>query len=156
MPDVDSERAAFDLDSGQGHGGGGRGFRRTKQSRADEARIALASTTITSPIKGVVIDRRVNVGQAVTPDLNAPSLFLIANLDKLQVWASVNEMDIARVHVGQPVRFTVDAFPGKVFEGKVEQIRLNAQMVQNTRHVYRGRVDHQQQRKTAALPYSES
>ena len=59
------------------------------------------------------------------------SLFLVAKLDKLKVWASVNEADIAQVHQQQPVRFTVDACPGKVFEGKVEQIRLNATMAQN-------------------------
>ncbi len=66
--------------------------------------------------------------------LSAPTpscLFLIADLKKLQIWASVNEADIGQIHQQQPVRFTVDACPGKVFEGKVKQIRLNATMTQN-------------------------
>jgi len=89
-------------------------------------------TTIRSPIKGVVIDRRVNVGQTVVASLNAPSLFLIAkDLKHMQVWASVNEADIGQIRAGQPAQFTVGAFPGKLFQGKVEQVRLNAQMTQN-------------------------
>jgi HlyD family secretion protein len=101
-----------------------------KQAALKEAEIELSYTTIKSPIKGVVIDRRVNVGQMVAP-ANTSSLFLVGKLDKLVVWASVNEADIARVHQKQAVRFTVDALPGKVFEGKVEQIRMNATMAQN-------------------------
>ncbi len=96
-----------------------------------QAEIELSYTVVKSPIQGVVLDRRVNVGQSVAPGNAASSLFLIARLDKLRVWASVNEVDIARVHEKQAVRFTVDVFPGKVFEGKVEQIRLNATMTQN-------------------------
>lgn len=92
----------------------------------------LDYTTIRSPIKGVVIDRRVNVGQTVLASLNAPSLFLIAkDLSRLQVWVSVNEADIGRLRQGQPVTFSVDAFPGETFHGKVTQIRLNASMTQN-------------------------
>ena len=52
-------------------------------------------------------------------------------MDKLKIWASVNETDLSRVRQQQPVRFTVDAYPGKVYEGKVEQIRRNATMTQN-------------------------
>ena len=97
-----------------------------------ESEINLGYTTIRSPVRGVIIDRRVNVGQTVVASLNAPSLFLIAkDLKRLQVWASVNEADIAQIHLGQPVRFTVDARPQEVFRGQVEQIRLNATMTQN-------------------------
>ena len=88
--------------------------------------------TIVSPVKGVIIDRRVNIGQTVVSSLNAPSLFLIAkDLNRLQVWVSVNEADIGRIQPGQPVTFTVDAHPGDVFPGKVGKIRLNATMTQN-------------------------
>lgn len=97
-----------------------------------EAEQNLAYTTIRSPVKGVIIDRRVNVGQTVVASLNAPSLFLIAkDLRKLEVWASVNEADIGQIRPGQKVEFTVDAFPGEVFHGEVGQIRLNAAMTQN-------------------------
>jgi HlyD family secretion protein len=92
----------------------------------------LAYCTIRSPVKGVVIDRRVNVGQTVVASLNAPSLFLIAkDLKRLQVWVSVNEADVGQVRPGQPVTFTVDAYPGEVFRGVVNKVRLNASMTQN-------------------------
>ena len=92
----------------------------------------LGYCTIKSPVNGVIIDRRVNIGQTVVASLNAPSLFLIAkDLKRMQVWVSVNEADIGAIHPGQPVRFTVDAYPGEVFHGEVGKIRLNASMTQN-------------------------
>src|SRR5262249_44015923 len=96
--------------------------------------VNLGYCTIKSPVKGVIIDRRVNIGQTVVSSLNAPSLFLIAkDLKRLQVWASVNEADIANVRSGQPVTFTVDAHPGRVFKGTVarDKPRLNPSMPQN-------------------------
>ena len=97
-----------------------------------KARQNLDYCTIISPVKGVIIDRRVNIGQTVVSSLNAPSLFLIAkDLKRLQVWASVNEADIGNIRPGQPVTFTVDAYPGETFEGEVGKVRLNATMTQN-------------------------
>ncbi len=88
--------------------------------------------TITAPVRGVIIDRRVNIGQTVVASLSTPSLFLIAkDLRRIQVWVSVNEADIGNILVGQPVTFTVDAFPGRKFRGQVGQTRLNATMTQN-------------------------
>jgi HlyD family secretion protein len=92
----------------------------------------LSYCTIKSPVKGVIIDRRVNIGQTVVSSLNAPSLFLIAkDLTHMQVWVSVNEADIGQIRPGQPVTFTVDAFPGRKFSGSVGKIRLNASMTSN-------------------------
>jgi len=92
----------------------------------------LGYCTITSPVKGVVIDRRVNIGQTVVASLNAPSLFLIAkDLKRMQVWVAVNEADVAKIYPGQPVTFTVDALPGETFSGEVVKVRLNASMTQN-------------------------
>jgi HlyD family secretion protein len=92
----------------------------------------LKYTEIISPVDGVIIDRRVNIGQTVVASLNAPSLFLIAkDLKKMQVWASVNEADIGRITVGQTAYFKVDAYPREVFTGTVDQIRLNAMNTQN-------------------------
>jgi RND family efflux transporter MFP subunit len=103
-----------------------------RQVALDQALVSLASTIIKSPIKGVIIDRRVNVGQTVAPDANAPSLFLIAgDLKNMQVWAAVNEADIGRIRPGMEVRFTVDALPGDFFKGKVAQVHMNAQRAQN-------------------------
>ena len=96
------------------------------------ARRNLGYCTIKSPVNGVIIDRRVNIGQTVVASLNAPSLFLIAkDLTRLQVWVAVNEADIGKIHPGQPVTFTVDAFPGETFRGEVGKVRLNASMTQN-------------------------
>lgn len=92
----------------------------------------LGYCTIKSPVKGVIIDRRVNIGQTVVSSLNAPSLFLIAkDLKRMQVWVAVNEADIGKIRPGQPVSFTVDAFPGETFHGEVGKVRLNASMTQN-------------------------
>ncbi|HVP09900.1 MAG TPA: efflux RND transporter periplasmic adaptor subunit, partial [Phycisphaerae bacterium] len=92
----------------------------------------LGYCTIRSPVKGVIVDRRVNIGQTVVASLNAPSLFLIAkDLTRIQVWVSVNEADIGNIRPGQAVTFTVDAHPGQVFHGTVGKIRLNASMTQN-------------------------
>ncbi|MCE9589172.1 MAG: HlyD family efflux transporter periplasmic adaptor subunit [Planctomycetes bacterium] len=91
----------------------------------------LGYTTIKSPVKGVVIDRRVNIGQTVVASLNAPSLFLLAkDLQRMQVWVAVNEADIGQIHAGQPVTFTIDA-SDDVFKGQVGKVRLNASMTQN-------------------------
>jgi HlyD family secretion protein len=105
----------------------------------DQARAALVRAkqnlsycTIQSPVKGVVVDRRVNIGQTVVSSLNAPSLFLLAkDLTRMQVWVSVNEADIGQIRAGQPVTFTIDAYPGEVFQGEVGKVRLNATMTQN-------------------------
>lgn len=92
----------------------------------------LGYCTITSPVKGVVIDRRVNIGQTVVASLDAPSLFLIArDLSRMQIWVAVNEADITRIHPSQPVRYTVDALPDETFTGEVVKVRLNASMTQN-------------------------
>ena len=87
----------------------------------------LENTIIKSPIDGVIVDRRVDIGQTVVASFNAPGLFLIAkDLRQMQVWASVDETDIAWIHPGLPVQFILNARPGETFEGKVSQIRLNA------------------------------
>ncbi|MEW6668530.1 MAG: efflux RND transporter periplasmic adaptor subunit [Thermodesulfobacteriota bacterium] len=92
----------------------------------------LGYCTIKSPVKGVIVDRRVNIGQTVVASLNAPSLFLIAkDLTRMQVWVAVNEADIGKIRPGQSVTFTVDAFPGEPFRGEVGKVRLNASMTQN-------------------------
>lgn len=102
------------------------------QATLDRAKRNLGYCTIISPVKGVIIDRRVNIGQTVVASLNAPSLFLLAkDLKRMQVWVAVNEADIGSIKAGQPVSFTVDAFPGRTFQGEVSKVRLNAAMTQN-------------------------
>jgi HlyD family secretion protein len=102
------------------------------QASLEKARQNVNFCTITSPVSGVIIDRRVDIGQTVVSSLNAPSLFLIAkDLSRMQIWAAVNEGDIGRIKSRMPVTFTVDAYPGRTFEGNVDQVRLNATMNQN-------------------------
>lgn len=92
----------------------------------------LSYCVINSPVNGVIIDRRVNIGQTVVSSMSAPSLFLIAkDLKKMQVWVSVNEADVGQIKVGLPAVFTVDAFQNREFKGTVRKIRLNATMSQN-------------------------
>jgi HlyD family secretion protein len=92
----------------------------------------LGYCTILSPVRGIVIDRRVDVGQTVVSNMSASSLFLLAkDLQKMELWVAVNEADIGNIHMGQSVAFTVDAFPGSTFRGTVNKVRLNATMSQN-------------------------
>ncbi len=102
------------------------------QASVEKAERNLGYCTILSPVDGVIIDRRVNIGQTVVASLNAPSLFLIAkDLKRVEIWVAVNEADIGAIHAGMPVLFTVDALPGATFRGTVNKIRLNAAMTQN-------------------------
>ncbi|HMK75552.1 MAG TPA: efflux RND transporter periplasmic adaptor subunit [Thermodesulfobacteriota bacterium] len=111
------------------------------KANLDTAQINLAYCTIKSPVNGVVVDRQVNIGQTVVSSLSTPNLFIIAtDLKRIQAWVSVNEADIGSIFIGQPVTFTVDAHPGRVFKGQVGQVRLNATMLQNV-VTYTVRVD---------------
>src|SRR5258705_3010849 len=102
------------------------------QAALSLAEVNLSHTTIASPIDGVVVSRDVNVGQTVAASLSAPTLFTIANdLTLMQVIANIDQADIGLVEQAKSVKFTVDAFPGKDFDGKIEQMRLNPQNVQN-------------------------
>ncbi|HYR46119.1 MAG TPA: efflux RND transporter periplasmic adaptor subunit [Thermoanaerobaculia bacterium] len=97
-----------------------------------QANTDLSYTRIVAPIDGVVVDRQYDVGQTVAASFQAPTLFTIAqDLTKMQVAADVSESDIGRIQVGEPVRFSVDAYPERQFRGKVSQIRLNATVNQN-------------------------
>ncbi len=89
-------------------------------------------TRITTPVDGTIVVRQVNVGQTVVSSMNATTLFLVArDLTHMQIWASVNEADIAKVRAGQEVRYTVDALPNETFTGRVNKIRPNATMSSN-------------------------
>ena len=102
------------------------------QAALSLAEVNLSHTTITSPIDGIVVSRDVNVGQTVAASLSAPTLFTIANdLTQMQVIANIDQADIGLVEQAKSVKFSVDAFPGKDFEGKIEEMRLNPVNVQN-------------------------
>lgn len=103
-----------------------------RQATLDSARIDLERTYIRSPIDGVVIERTVEPGQTVAASMTAPKLFTIAqDLSQVEIDAQVDEADIGQVASDNPVTFTVDAYPDVTFKGKVEQIRLAPQALNN-------------------------
>jgi HlyD family secretion protein len=103
-----------------------------KEALLKLAEVELERTVIRSPIDGVVIKRNVSEGQTVAASLEAPTLFTIAqDLAEMELHARVDETDVGRVKIGQSARFTVDAFPGRVFEGSVAQIRKAPEVIQN-------------------------
>ena len=102
------------------------------QAALSLAEVNLSHTTIASPIDGIVVSRDVNVGQTVAASLSAPTLFTIANdLTQMQVIANIDQADIGLVEQAKSVKFSVDAFPGKEFDGKIQEMRLNPTNVQN-------------------------
>jgi HlyD family secretion protein len=102
------------------------------QANLQQTQTDLRNSKIVAPIDGVVVDRQYDVGQSVAASFTAPTIFTIAqDLTKMQVSADVSESDIGMCKVGQPVRFTVDAYPDQVFRGTISQIRLNATVNQN-------------------------
>lgn len=98
----------------------------------ERARTNLSYADIYSPIDGVVLSCDVEAGQTVAASLNTPTLFTIArDLTEMQVEADVDEADIGQVMEGQPVVFTVDAYQGEEFTGKISQVRLNPTTTSN-------------------------
>lgn len=103
-----------------------------REAALAQARIDLARTRITSPVDGIVIKRAIEKGQTVAASLQSPELFIIAqNLREMQVEASIDEADVGRIRTGQKASFTVDAFPGRTFEGQISQVRKAALNVSN-------------------------
>ncbi len=105
-----------------------------KQKRAALAnsQLDLNRTVITAPVDGVIVLRNVQPGQTVAASFQTPVLFQIAeDLTQMELDLNTDEADVGQIHEGQDVHFRVDAFPNRVFRGKVEQIRLSALTVQN-------------------------
>ncbi len=102
------------------------------EAQLHQAQTNLSYTDIICPIDGTVISRSVDVGQTVAASLQAPILFTIAeDLSKMQVNTNVSEGDVGRLQQGMSAYFTVDAYPGQRFRGKISQIRNSATTVSN-------------------------
>ncbi|MBA4396203.1 MAG: efflux RND transporter periplasmic adaptor subunit [Syntrophus sp. (in: bacteria)] len=109
------------------------------RAQAEQARAALQVeetnlqyTRILSPVDGIVISRNVDIGQTVAASFQTPTLFNIAqDLTRMQIDTNVDEADIGKILVGQPVQFFVDAYPDITFNGKVAEIRNAPTTVQN-------------------------
>ncbi len=105
---------------------------RSAQIALDKAKQNLAYTNIYAPIEGVIVSRAVDIGQTVAASLSTPELFRIAeDLTEMQILASVDESDIGKIATGQPVTFTVAAYPTRAFSGKVQQMRLQSATTDN-------------------------
>ncbi len=103
-----------------------------REAALHAAEINLAYTDIVSPVNGTVISRNVTMGQTVAASFQTPTLFLIAtDLTRMQVDANVSESDIGGIRKGNAATFTVEAFPKRVFDGRVTEVRQAPQTVQN-------------------------
>jgi HlyD family secretion protein len=103
-----------------------------RQAQLDKAKADLSFCQIKAPVDGIVISRKVDVGQTVAAAMTTPVLFTIAqDITKMHIVASVSEADIGQVAVGQKVDFNVDAFPDEVFHGAVSQVRKAATTTNN-------------------------
>ncbi len=114
------------------------------EAAVDQAKAALQNsqanlsyTKILAPVDGIVIDRKIDTGQTLAAQFQTPELFKIAPQmdEEMQVHASVDEADIGLIREAQkgerPVTFTVDAYPSRLFKGKISQIRFSSTMSQN-------------------------
>lgn len=131
--------ARADLDTSEANSDASNG-----QLAADTAQVAqmeaalrfaetnLRYTNIVSPVDGVIVSRSVDVGQTVAASFQTPTLFTIAqDLTKMQIDTNIDEADIGKIKVEQDVEFTVDAYPERIFKGKVFQVRIAPIIVQN-------------------------
>jgi HlyD family secretion protein len=107
------------------------------KAMVDQARHALVSaqydlarTTVYSPIDGIVLVRNIDPGQTVAASFQTPVLFKIAkDLTRMELQASIDEADIAKVKAGQRATFSVDAYPERTFEARIKLVRVNSEIV---------------------------
>jgi HlyD family secretion protein len=129
---ADFDTSQANLEVARGATAATRGSMAQAKAALSQAQVNLAYSKIVSPTDGVVISRNVDVGQTVAASLSAPTLFVIAkDLREMQVDTSVAEADVGKLQAAMPATFTVDAYPGERFRGKVRQIRNAPQTVQN-------------------------
>ena len=132
VQDTEIRAAESDLAMAEAQLGNSEAQIRQHEAAAEEARVNLERTAIRSPLDGFVIRRDVEPGQTVAASLQAPTLFSLAgDLRIMRVETRVDEADIGRVRVGQPVSFRVDAYPERQFSGRVHKVHMAPEIVQN-------------------------
>jgi len=130
MPDGAASKADVDTAAQQVESTAGDVAIAEASVKRDEANLGFA--VILAPVSGVILSRDVDVGQTVAASFQTPTLFKIApSLQNMQIDTNLAEADAGSIIEGQKAAFTVDAFPGRTFEGEVRQIRLNPTTVQN-------------------------
>lgn len=129
---ADFDTSQANLEVAKGASAAARGTQAQAKAALFQAQVNLNMTSIVSPTDGTVISRSVDVGQTVAASLAAPTLFVIAkDLREMQVDTSVAEADVGKLSTAMAATFTVDAFPGERFRGKVRQIRNAPTTLQN-------------------------
>lgn len=124
--------AEADIELAQARLDASRSSLRQFQANLRTAKVDLSRTIIRSPIDGIILERKVDAGQTVAASLSAPELFKIVNdLSKLQVDAAIVESDVSGLDAGDPVSFSVDAYPAQRFRGQIEQLRLQSESNNN-------------------------
>lgn len=103
----------------------------SQQAALQNARLGVANATIAAPFAGIVVSRSLDPGAYVTPGTSTPIL-TIADLDQTAVIVNVTEVQIAAIQKGASVSITVDAYPGRAFEGKVSRIAGGADQATRT------------------------
>lgn len=129
-----AEIAGLDADIAlaQGQVQSGEALIAQRDAKLKDILIDLERTDIRSPVDGVVVQRQVDLGQTVAASLSAPVLFQIAqDLRTIDIYANIDEADVGRLKVDQDVSFSVNAYPNRTFQGKVQMVRLGAQTIQN-------------------------
>jgi HlyD family secretion protein len=83
-------------------------------------------SNIVAPMTGVVLTKNVEIGESITSGVSSFNagtvLFSVADVSSMIVKAGVNEVDIGKIRVGQPVKVTLDAYPKVKFDGKIDRI----------------------------------
>ncbi len=103
-----------------------------QKAAVDSAKLELSYCTIRAPIDGTIINRTVTLGQPVAASLQAPNLFSVGqDLTHMLVYTTTDEADVGRIRIGAPATFRVDTFPREIFNGHVDQQRMNATTIQN-------------------------
>lgn len=103
-----------------------------RQAKLSDITIDLERSDIRSPVDGVIVQRQIELGQTVAASLSSPTLFTIAqDLREIDIHASIDEADVGRLKAGQVATFTVNAYPNRTYQGRLEMVRLAAQTVQN-------------------------
>jgi HlyD family secretion protein len=101
------------------------------QSQLNQLDVSLKNTKIISPIDGIIVTRSIEPGQTVAASFTAPELFVVNDLNKMQIQCDVDETDMGQVKDQQAASFTVQAFPNEAFTGKIIQVRYASETVQN-------------------------
>ncbi|XGW00549.1 MAG: efflux RND transporter periplasmic adaptor subunit [Leptolyngbya sp. BL-A-14] len=108
----------------------------TAQGQLQTIQADLDDTVIRAPFSGVVTKKYADPGAFVTPSTagssaSSASASILALASTNQISANVAEANIAQIKVGQAVKITVDAYPGKTFDGKVIQVAAQSTVTQN-------------------------